>query len=59
MLFKSPLVKQQVSILTQQVNHAGLVQEFMKSYEVVISHPHGYLLQKSNILRGENTVLKE
>ena len=45
-LFKSPLVKQQVSILTRQVN-PGLVQEFMKSYEHRL---------KSNVLRGENTV---
>ena len=69
-LFKSPLVKQQVSILTRQVN-PGLVQEFMKSYEVVIGRPHGYLPLdlkpttddkhglKSNVLRQENTVLKE
>ena len=42
-LFKSPRDKQQISMLTRQVN-PGRVQEFMSSYEDATSRPHAYLM---------------
>jgi hypothetical protein len=42
-LFKSPRVKQQISMLARPVN-PGKVQEFMRTYEDATSRPHGYLM---------------
>jgi hypothetical protein len=41
-LFKSPRDKQQISMLTRQVN-PGRVQEFMRRYEDATSRPHAYI----------------
>ena len=69
-LFKSPRVKRQMSVLVRQVNTRH-VQEFMKSYDEATKLPHGYLMLglkptsdyqhrlKSNVLPEEDITVQQ